>query len=254
MQKRERVCITVVTAILLGLLTGCSNSTELTELDQAKEKTTKFAKDLLGGKDITQSQFTKDVNYASNTPILVDSEGNIVKGGILKYFDSENHSVVLVATNKNQLTISIDFNDDGVFSDEETYIAIGRESSGSGGTNAMGPIEMPDTIQTLKQWLNDHNDTDSTDVFISLPSKLAPPASGGIEIAIIDVEATKKQILDFVNENDLTRNTSIDEAIENGWQAAFQINLTKEKIEALLEKYDENSIWINLANSVAVIN
>jgi hypothetical protein len=259
---KKRVYSSVITAVFLGLLVGCNSTTsdlELTELDQAKEKTTRFAKNLLGGKDITQSQFTQDVNYdASKTPILVDSEGNIIEGGTIKYFDDENHSVVIVATGKNQLTISIDFNDDGKLSDEEIYVAIGDDGAGnSGSSSAVAPIDVPVERETLKEWLDDHNAADSTDVFISLPSKVvAPPTKGDIQlgIAIIDTEATKTQILDFVDENNLTRNDSINEAIENGWQAAFEINLTKEKIEALLEKYDENLIWIDLVSSVIIID
>ena len=252
-------------AILVGALAGCSNSTSTLErapLDVAKEKTTKFANSLLAGKDTSASQFTKDVSYdASHTPILVDGKGNITEGGILKYFDEDNHAVKLEATDKNELTASIDFNDDGLFSDDEIFIIIDPDefTTGSGNTDVRGPIDMPDMVYVpLSDWLDSHSAMDTVDVYIALPVKSIAPVYGGDAVSTmmieIDTEATKKQILDFINENGLTRNDSIDEALESGMNSLFQINLTKEKIESLLAKYDENTLWIDLVEGISVID
>ena len=70
--------------------------------------------------------FTVDPAYdASKTPFHEDANGNLLKGGRFRYKDSQNHKVELEVTDTNIVTVRVDGDGDGRFSDDEvSAIAI----------------------------------------------------------------------------------------------------------------------------------
>ncbi len=61
-----------------------------------------------------------DESYdASKTPMMIDNNGDLLKGGKSKYLDGENHPVTLEATNKNEITVSVDTDGDGQADQQE---------------------------------------------------------------------------------------------------------------------------------------
>jgi len=64
--------------------------------------------------------FTVDTTYdASKTPFREDKDGNLLKGGLFKYKDSKNHTVMLEVMDTNIIKVSIDSDGDGKFSADE---------------------------------------------------------------------------------------------------------------------------------------
>lgn len=62
-----------------------------------------------------------DESYdASKTPMVIDSNGDLRKGGKFRYIDAQNHIITLEVTEKNQVTVSIDTDGDGKVDEEET--------------------------------------------------------------------------------------------------------------------------------------
>jgi hypothetical protein len=67
--------------------------------------------------------FTIDPNYdSSKTPFTEDKNGNILPGGLFKYLDEKKHKIEIEVTNKNEITLRIDMNNNNIFESFETKI------------------------------------------------------------------------------------------------------------------------------------
>ena len=66
--------------------------------------------------------FEVDPSYdASKTPFVTDTEGNTVSGKA-RYLDGKKHAVEIAVTDKNIVSVKVDQNGDGAFSEEETSL------------------------------------------------------------------------------------------------------------------------------------
>jgi len=69
----------------------------------------------ISGKEMIDNEFyTVDSSYdASKTPMVMDEEGNIEKGGKFKYLNSKKHHITIETIEKNKMQISVDVDGDG---------------------------------------------------------------------------------------------------------------------------------------------
>ncbi len=62
-----------------------------------------------------------DESYdASKTPMVIDSNGDMLKGGKFRYIDDQNRLITVEVTQKNKMTVSIDTDGDGKADETET--------------------------------------------------------------------------------------------------------------------------------------
>ncbi len=67
--------------------------------------------------------FRVDTTYdASQTPFKTDKRGKLLPGGLFRYVDGQNHRVELEATGIDQITVRVDSDGDGNFSDDEVSL------------------------------------------------------------------------------------------------------------------------------------
>ena len=75
----------------------------------------------LSGEEIIDGKtYRVDESYdASKTPMIIDQNDDLLKGGKFKYLDEANHPVTLEATDKNEITVSVDTDGDGQADQQE---------------------------------------------------------------------------------------------------------------------------------------
>jgi len=75
----------------------------------------------ISGEEIVNGKsFRVDESYdASHTPMLMDDDGSMKKGGKSKYIDSKNNHITVEATAKDELTITVDTDGDGKADEKE---------------------------------------------------------------------------------------------------------------------------------------
>jgi len=67
-----------------------------------------------GKRYINNELYSVDDKYdASKTPMTVSEEGDLLKGGKMKFYNSSNHHITLESIAKNQLKVSVDIDNDG---------------------------------------------------------------------------------------------------------------------------------------------
>ena len=67
------------------------------------------------------NSYRVDESYdASKTPMVINSNGDMQKGGKFRYIDGQNRLITVEVTQKNRLTVSIDTDGDGKADEKET--------------------------------------------------------------------------------------------------------------------------------------
>ena len=67
------------------------------------------------------TSYRVDESYdASKTPMVIDSNGDMLKGGKFRYIDDQNRLITVEVTQKNKMTVSIDTDGDGKADETET--------------------------------------------------------------------------------------------------------------------------------------
>ncbi len=125
---------------------------------RSKLSTTSYSKSSLDKSE----GFSLDSSYNGqlDTPMIIDIDGNLQKGGIFKFINEENNQVVIEVTDTNIFTIRVDLNGDGEFSANEVVVEKFDTEFFSGGGSGGGysdinPIK-PDDIMgdSLKKLLD----------------------------------------------------------------------------------------------------
>ena len=75
----------------------------------------------ISGKETVDGKlFIVDESYdASQTPMVTDANGNLQKGGISRYTNDQNHTIMIEAIGINKIEISVDEDGDGKVDSQE---------------------------------------------------------------------------------------------------------------------------------------
>ena len=110
-------------SLLLFATSGCKDDTlMIPELQDAK----KLAKAIRSKGNYFLSKedgFTIDSTYDYYlSPMVIDAQGVLQKGGLFKFINRENHQVTIEATDINEFTIKVDLDANKIFGVDETII------------------------------------------------------------------------------------------------------------------------------------
>lgn len=285
MKTKLRSLSLVLAVVLVSV--GCSNdnASENSEFKDARvlvdslgaysavNKAKNSQTDSLG----ERAGFSVADDYDFSNPMVVDTKGNIEKGGLFKFVNKEGHDVELESKDENVVIIKVDLNGDGHFSEEEIIVDKFEQKS---------PPPMPskhsmygDDLKTKLETAADDEEIlvriDLVEVNYIYPVEMQTVSStagasvdgsgnvtyfyGGKEISKIEMDkiqekwgandrrqnlyrakVNKENIEEFLLANNIAENDSIKNAMESGF-GNFQLSLTKQEIKDLA---DANKDWI----------
>ncbi len=237
--------------------------------------------------------FRADSSYDGqlDTPMIIDIDGNLQKGGIFKFINEENNQVVIEVTDTNVFTIRVDLNGDGEFSANEVVVEkfdTGFFSGGGsgGGYSDINPINQNDIMgDSLKKLLdlevgeNGYIGDDEKirvvifllthePIFQSKPySASASMSSDGTATYFYDGDEKRRQEMNrqsevrakynkealnaFLDKNSLQRTDAINEALENGTDN-FMVELTKSEIKKIYADNKKTILHIGLEKKLSL--
>ncbi len=251
----------LITAILLTGF-GCgggNNSTpkNIAEFDDAKKLVnslgSKRSNSTSSSYMVDSENFTIDSNYDYyQTPMIIGADGNLQKGGLLKFTDKKDREVIIEATDTNKVVIKIDLNNDGIFTEDEMIMDVynplpeGLDSEPRAKT--IDDIISNNLKKTLNLQPEDegyiHNDEKiEVKIFLEINGLIFPVDPDTISLSDEHLEEInrqnamvdklKKETLEaFIEKNNLTEDEYINQALEES-SDSFVIALTKNEIREI---------------------
>ena len=247
-------------SLLLFATSGCKDDTlMIPELQDAK----KLAKAIRSKGNYFLSKedgFTIDSTYDYYlSPMVIDAQGVLQKGGLFKFINRENHQVTIEATDINEFTIKVDLDANKIFGVDETIIykfdpSLDRKKEelyshklktllnftveNSGYVSDDEKIEIDIYLHIIKPIFP----TAHLSATFGSPEYLQEIKKEKIEREKrkkIYAQIKKETVEAFIQKNNIPKNESISYAIDNT-RAGFTINLTKNEIEKLAQTNEKN--------------